>query len=97
GSANTMPASPPPTFTLNFTNTGKNNQTNVTCKVTVSGSSISGQTVVPQTTAGQSTSCKVTLSSSPSPGSATVKATVQPVPGEKNASNNTMSFPVTFQ
>ena len=97
GSANTIPASPAPTFTLNFTNTGQNNETNVVCKVTVSGSSVSGQTVVPKTTAGQSTSCKVTLSSSPSPGSATVKATVQPVPGEKNTANNTLSFPVTFQ
>ena len=97
GSANTIPASPPPTFTLNFSNTGQNAETNVTCKVTVSGSSISGQTAVPRTSAGQSASCKVTLSSSPPPGSATIKATVQPVPGEKNSSNNTMSFPVTFQ
>jgi len=97
GSANTIPASPPPTFTLNFSNTGQNDETNVVCKVTVSGSSVSGQTVVPKTTAGQSTSCKVTLSSSPSPGSATVKTTVQPVPGEKSSSNNTLSFPVTFQ
>jgi hypothetical protein len=97
GSTNTIPASPAPTFTLNFTNTGQNSETNVTCKVTLSGSSVSGQTVVPKTTAGQSASCKVALPSSPSPGSSTVKATVMPVPGEKNAANNSLSFPVTFQ
>lgn len=97
GSTNTIPASPPPTFTLNFSNTGQNAETNVTCKVTVSGSSISGQTVVPRTAPGQTTSCKVTLSSSPSPGSGTIKATVEPVPGEKNTANNTQSFPITFQ
>jgi hypothetical protein len=97
GSSNTIPASPPPTFTLNFSNTGQNTETSVMCKVTVSGSSVTGQTVVPKTTAGQSASCKVTLSSSPSPGSATVKATVVPVPGEKNSANNTLTFPVTFQ
>ena len=39
GSTNTIPASPPPTFTLHFTNGGQNNETNVVCKVTVSGTS----------------------------------------------------------
>lgn len=96
-SSNAIPASPPPTFTLNFSNTGQNTETNVICKVTISGSSVSGQTVVPKTLAGQSYSCKVTLSSSPSPGSATIKATIVPVPGEKNIANNTLTFPVTFQ
>jgi hypothetical protein len=97
GSTNTIPASPAPTFTLNFANTGQNSETNVTCKVALSGSSISGQTVVPKTSGGQNASCKVTLSSSPPPGSSTVKATVEPVPGEKNSANNSQSYPVTFQ
>lgn len=97
GSSNTIPATPAPTFTLNFSNTGQNSETNVVCKVSVSGSSVNGQTVVPKTSPGQSYTCKVTLSSSPTPGSATVKATVQPVPGEKNTANNTLTFPVTFQ
>ncbi len=65
------------------------------CKVTVNG--ISGQTVVPQTQAGQATTCNVQLSSSPPAGSYTLTATVSPVPGEKNTSNNTLTFPVTFQ
>ncbi len=96
GSPNTLPASPPPTFTLHFTNGGQNNETNVVLKVTVSGTSISGQTVVPQTIAGQSTTGQVTLSSSPPAGNYTVTATVEKVPGETNLANNSLSFPVTF-
>jgi hypothetical protein len=97
GSTNTLTANPPPKFTLNITNGGQNTEKNVICKVTVSGTSASGQTTVAQTSAGQSTTCDVPLSSAPTPGSYTVTATVQPVPGEKNTANNTLSFPVTFQ
>jgi hypothetical protein len=53
--------------------------------------------VVPQTTAGQSTSCQVKLNATPPTGSHTVTATIVPVPGEKNKSNNTLTFPVSFQ
>jgi hypothetical protein len=97
GSTNSIPSSPAPTFTLNFANTGQNTETNVKCQVTVSGSSVSGQTIVPQTTAGESTSCQVTLSGAPPKGSHTVTAEIAPVPGEKNTKNNTLTFPVTFQ
>jgi hypothetical protein len=97
GSTNTIPASPAPTFTLTFTNSGSNNETNVVCKITLSNSSVSGTTTVPQTQAGQQTTCQVPLSPAPQAGSSTVTATVSPVPGEKNASNNTQTFPVTFQ
>ena len=97
GSTNTTPASPAPTFTLTFTNSGTNNETNVVCKVTLSGSSVSGTTTVPQTTAGQQSTCQVPLSSSPKAGAYTLTATVEPVPGETNSSNNTQTFPVTFQ
>ncbi len=97
GSTNTIPANPAPAFMLNFTNGGTNTETNVVCKVTVTGTAAAGQVVVPQTTAGQSTTCKVTLSSKPAVGTYTVVATIEPVPGEKNKSNNSLSFPVTFQ
>lgn len=97
GSTNTLPASPPPTFTFHFTNGGQNTEHNVALKVSVSGTNVSGQTVVPQTTAGQSATGQVTLSSVPPAGNYTVTATVQPVPGEKNTPNNTLTFPVTFQ
>lgn len=97
GSTNTVTANPPPTLTLNFTNGGQNTEHNVVCKVSVSGTSVTGQTIVPQTTAGQSTSCNVPLKSAPPTGSYTLTATIQPVPGEKNTANNTLTFPVTFQ
>jgi len=80
GTTNTVPAHPAPTFTLNFINSGANTETNVMCKVTVSGASLSGQTTVARTSAGQSYSCHVTLSASPRAGSYTVRATVEPVP-----------------
>lgn len=97
GSTNTLPASPPSTFTLSFTNTGTNIENNVVCKVAVSSSSAGNQTVVPQTNPGQQATCQVQLRSSPPAGSYTVTATVVPVPGEKHTANNTMTFPVTFQ
>ena len=84
GSTNSIPASPAPTFTLNFANTGQNTETNVMCKVTGRRrSKVSGQTIVPQTTAGQSTSCQVTLNGTPPKGTQQVIATIVPVPGEK--------------
>jgi hypothetical protein len=97
GSTNSIPASPAPTFTLNFANTGQNTETNVVCKVTIAGSKVSGQAIVPQTTAGESTHCDVTLNGIPPKGSHEVKATIEPVPGEKTTSNNSLTFPVTFQ
>lgn len=97
GSANTITANPAPTFTLNFANSGQNNETNVTCKVVVSGTSDSGSSVVAETFAGKPATCTVKLKSPPTAGTATVVATIVPVRGEKITSNNSLSFPVTFQ
>jgi hypothetical protein len=97
GSDNTIAASPPPSFTLNFSNGGTNTERNIACSVTLSNSRISGKATVPETTAGQHATCNVTLSSSPPAGSYTLTATISKVPGEKNTDNNTLSFPVTFQ
>jgi hypothetical protein len=97
GSTNAIPASPAPTFTLNFANTGQNTETNVICKVTIKGSKVSGQAVVPQTKAGQSYTCQVTLNGAPPGGSQSVVAEIVPVPGEKNTANNFLTFPVDFQ
>ena len=74
GSTNTIPASPPPMFALSFTNGGTNNETNVVLKVTLSNSTITGQTTVPETFAGQSITANVTLNSSPPAGTYTVRA-----------------------
>jgi hypothetical protein len=97
GSTNTIAASPPPTFTLNFSNGGTNTENNVSCKVSVSQTSISGKSTVPQTTPGEHATCQVTLNSSPPAGNYTVTATIGKVLGEKNVANNTLTFPVTFQ
>jgi hypothetical protein len=97
GTTNTLPASPPPTFTFHFTNSGASTEHNVILKVTIGGTNLSSQTTVAQTTAGQSTTGQVALSSSPPAGTYTVTATVEPVPGEKNTSNNTQTYQVTFQ
>jgi hypothetical protein len=97
GSTNTLPASPPPQFTLNFTNGGTNTENKVVCKVSVSGTSISGKATVAQTTPGEHATCQATLTSSPPAGNYTVTATVSKVPGEQNTANNTLTFPVTFQ
>jgi hypothetical protein len=100
GSTNTLPAGQTPTFTLNFMNTGQNTENNVVCKVSAlaaNGTTVSGQTTLPQTAAGQTYTCQVTLAAVPPKGSAQVTATVEPVPGEKNVANNTLTFPVIFQ
>jgi hypothetical protein len=57
---------------------------------------VSGKATVAQTTPGETTTCQVTLASSPPAGTYNVKATIKPVPGEKVISNNTQTFPVTF-
>jgi hypothetical protein len=95
--SNAVPASPPPTFSLNITNGGHFPENNVTCKVTVLGTSIGGSIVIPQTTPGETTSCSVALSKSPSPGQYQVTAEVAPVPGEGNKTNNSLTYPITFQ
>lgn len=94
---NTIPASPPPTFTCIFTNDGQNTEMNVVVKVTVQGTSISGSTTIPQTVPGHQYTAQVTLSSSPPKGTYTVNATVEHVPGEKTFTHNTQTFQVTFQ
>jgi hypothetical protein len=96
GSPNNVPASPPPSFTVNFTNGGTNDETNVVVKVSVSGTNVSGQTTVPTTKAGQTATATVPLKSSPPKGTHNVTVEIVPVPGEKNTANNTATYPVTF-
>ena len=99
GGGNTIPASPSPTFTVNFTNGGSITESGVTVQVTVttsSGTTISAQTVVPSTKAGQTYTPQITLPKVPPTGQASVQVTVEKVPGETNLNNNTLTFPVTF-
>ena len=101
GSANSLPASPAPTFTLQFTNLGQNPETNVVCKATLApssgGTGYVGQSRVARTTAGETTTCTVPVHGSPPAGSYTLTATIEPVPGESDKANNTQTFPVTLR
>jgi hypothetical protein len=97
GSSQSIPASPPPTFTCVFTNDGQETEHNVNVKVAVQGTRITGQATVPQTSPGQSYTAQVQLSSSPPKGTYTVTATVVPVPGEYVHTHNTQTFQITFQ
>jgi hypothetical protein len=99
GGSNQIPASPPPTFTVNFTNGGDNNETNVKVDVEVTGNGapIKASKTVPTTTAHQPASATVTLPKSPSSaGPSTIKVTVEKVPGEQAADNNTQTFTALF-
>ena len=71
--------------------------TNPTNYAQIPGTTVSGQTTLPHTSAGQSYSCQVTLASAPPTGSAQITATIEPVPTEKNTQNNTQTFPVIFR
>jgi hypothetical protein len=98
--SNRIPASPPPTFVVNFTNGGENDETNVrvTVEITGSGTPIRAQTIVPNTTAGQSATANVTLRQSPSTsGPSTIRVTVEQVPGEQSLDNNTASYTALFE
>jgi hypothetical protein len=99
GATNTIPASPIPSFTLDFSNGGTNNEHNVKCKVTVNGTNpaVTGAATVPETFAGKSATCSVKLNAAPPKGTQTVVATVEKVLGEKNVSNNTITYTITFQ
>jgi hypothetical protein len=98
--SNRIPASPPPTFTVNFTNGGENDETNVkvTVEVTGSGAPIRAQAIVPNTTAGSSATANVQLRQSPSTsGPSTIRVTVAGVPGERTLDNNTATYTALFE
>jgi hypothetical protein len=90
-------ANPPPTFTLSVTDQGDFTETDVVCKVAVVGTSISGTKVIPSIAKGQTTTCDVTLRTAPPKGSYTIKASVEPVPGEKDLTNNSQGVAVVFK
>lgn len=98
--SNRIPASPPPTFTVNFTNGGENDETNVrvTVEITGSGAPVRAQTIVPNTTAGEAATATVTLRQSPSTsGPSTIRVTVEQVPGEETLDNNVAEYTALFE
>ncbi len=94
--SNPVAASPPPTFTLNITNGGDFNEFNVVCKVSVAGTTDSATYTIPETLKQQTTTCPVTLPSSPAAGTYQVTAEVEPVEGETNVANNSATYSITF-
>jgi hypothetical protein len=96
-SGSTVIASPPPTFGLTITNQGNFTESNVICKVQVLGTSISGTKVIPSIAKGQTTTCDVTLRSSPPAGNYSLKASVEKVPGEHDLANNSQGIAVVFK
>jgi hypothetical protein len=98
GVTNHTPASPPAVFTLTFTNANNGSSGgNVTCKVTVAGTGISGTASAATPSAGQSGTCQLTLSASPPTGIHQVTALVESGPGEGANKTNSESFPLDFQ
>jgi hypothetical protein len=99
--SNRIPASPPPTFVVNFTNGGENDETNVKVTVEIAGSGgspLRAQAIVPNTTAGQSAPANVTLRQSPSTsGPATIRVTIGQVLGEETTDNNTATYTALFE
>ena len=98
--SNRIPATPPPTFVVNFTNGGENDETNVkvTVEITGSGAPIRAQTIVPNTTAGSAATANVELRQSPSTsGPSTIRVTIAPVLGEEKTDNNTATYTALFE
>jgi hypothetical protein len=98
--SNRIPASPPPTFVVNFTNGGENDETNVrvTVEITDSGAPIRASTIVPNTTAGEAATANVTLRQSPSTsGASEIRVTVEQVPGEETLDNNVATYSALFE
>lgn len=98
--SNRIPASPPPTFVVNFTNGGENDETNVrvTVEITGSGAPIRASAIVPNTTAGEAATANVTMRSAPSTsGASEIRVTVEQVPGEETVDNNVATYSALFE
>jgi hypothetical protein len=97
----TLTAAQASSFTLTFSDTGQNAEKNVVCKVTLTpgagGGRDSAQKTVPRTSPGRTSTCAVALATPPAAGAYTVTATVEPVPGETDVANNTLTYSVTVR
>jgi hypothetical protein len=97
----TLPASPPPTFEIAFTNGGEHDEQNVRFVVEISsgtGRPLTASTVVPATTSGTSGTATVTFRQSPpTGGTSTIEVRIEPVPGETGLDNNSATFNALFE
>lgn len=94
--ATTIPTGSAPTLTCQVTNDGANTETNVVVSAAVSGTSITGQGVIPQTQPTQQYTVQIPLSSAPPAGTYELTVNVHHVPGETTFTHNSKTFPVTF-
>ena len=102
GASNTLPASPPPTFDVTFTNGGEHDEQNVRVVVEISGgggsSVLRAETTVPTTTAGEQATASVQFDRSPPTGGvAEIRVTIEGVPGETGLDNNTQTYSALFE
>jgi hypothetical protein len=95
-SATTLPKGTAATLTCQVTNDGANTETNVVVKASISGTSVTGQGVIPQTQPGQQYTVQIPLSSAPPAGTYDMTVAIQHVPGETTFTHNSKTFPVTF-
>lgn len=98
--SNRIPASSSVTFAVKVANQGDNAETDVRVRVRIRGAGdpISVQKVIDQTMAKTETTVSVPLGEAPPIGQAvTVTVEVLPVPGEKNTTNNSVSYPTLFE
>jgi hypothetical protein len=100
GSAvNRIPASPAPTFQVQIQNQGQNDESNVHVQIELTGAGNPVRvTKTVQTKANQTQTVSLPLGKTPSAAGSvlTLKATVQPVPGEKVTTNNSQSYQALF-
>jgi hypothetical protein len=94
--ATTIPSGSAPTLTCQVTNDGANTETNVTVSASISGTSITGQGVIPQTQPGQQYTVQIPLSSAPPAGTYEMSVNIHHVPGETTFTHNSKTFPGTF-
>ena len=100
GSSNRIPATPPPTFTVTFTNGGEHDEARVKVTVAITGGPrpIRAQTIVPITTAGEQATANVQLDSAPpTSGAVSIEVTVEQVGGEETVDNNTQTYTALFE
>ena len=97
--ANRIPAASNVTFSVKVANQGDNPETDVRVRVRIRGAGdpISVQKVIDQTMAKTETTVAVPLGEAPPIGQpVTITAEVLPVGGEKNTTNNSVSYPALF-
>jgi hypothetical protein len=101
GGSATLPADPPPTFDVAFTNGGEHDEQNVRVVVEISGGGgapETAETVVPTTTAGEAATASVAFTRPPPTGGvASIRVTIEGVPGEEGLDNNTQTYSALFE